>query len=224
MDKPHYHGHRQRLRERLLRDPRQVADYEILELLMGYVMLRQDTKPLAKAMLDKFGSIRAVFEASEEELTALEGFGPGLATFWALWREAWARLHESGVPLRTVLSQPSDVAAMAMARLGASRTEEFWLALVDAKNRLLAWERLSSGTVDQTAVYPREMLTLALKHKAYGVILVHNHPGGDPRPSAADVEMTRRLVRAGLEVGVKVLDHVIVAGRESYSFQAHGLL
>jgi len=223
-DKPHYHGHRQRLRERLVRDPRALADYELLELLLGQVIRRGDTKPLAKALLAKFGTLRGVFEAQEAELLDVPGFGRSLADFWTLWRETWSRLHEAPLRQRAVLSGPEEVAALARARLGPSRTEEFWLALVDGKNRLLAWEQLARGTVDRTPVYPREVLAMALKHKAAGVVLVHNHPGGDPRPSSEDMETTRRIARLATEMGLRLLDHLVVAEDAWFSFQEQGML
>ncbi|HBE94897.1 MAG TPA: hypothetical protein DDW80_05580, partial [Desulfovibrio sp.] len=125
---------------------------------------------------------------------------------------------------RQVLSGPEAVIAAARARFGRSGTEEFWAALLDNKNRVLAWERVSQGTVDQTAVYPREILALALKHKASGLILVHNHPGGDPRPSEADIRITAQLARAATDLGLRLLDHLIVAEDRHVSFQEQGLL
>ncbi|MEW5773715.1 MAG: DNA repair protein RadC [Thermodesulfobacteriota bacterium] len=221
---PHYHGHRKRLRERLARNPRDLSDYEVLELLLGYVLARQDTKPLAKDLLKRCGTLRGVFTARSEELRQASGFGPALETFWAVWRECQARMKEAPVQERAVLSRPEAVAELAMARLGAASTEEFWVALVDNKNRLMAWEQVSRGTVDRTTVYSREVLALALGWSASGLILVHNHPGGDPRPSASDRELTRLLVRSAADLGLRILDHVIVAEERYFSFQAQGLL
>ncbi|EPR44767.1 DNA repair protein RadC [Desulfovibrio sp. X2] len=221
---PHYHGHRQRLRERLAREPRQLADYEILELLLGLVIRRGDTKPLAKELLARHKTLRGVFLADPAELRDLDGFGDATADFWLLWRETWARLHEAPVADRVVIQGPENVAELAKARLGPYRREEFWVALVDNKNRLLAWERASQGTVDQTIVYPREVFSRALELKASGMVLVHNHPGGDPRPSAQDVELTRRMVRAATDLGMRVLDHIIVTDHAFYSFQQEGML
>jgi len=221
---PHYHGHRKRLRERMARNPRELADYEVLELVLGYVLVRQDTKPLAKELLRRFGTLRGVFAARVEELRQAPGFGPALEAYWSLWRECQARMKEAPVQERAVLSRPEAVAELAMARLGTSGTEEFWLALVDNKNRLMAWEQVSRGTVDRTTVYAREVLALALGWSASGIILVHNHPGGDPRPSAQDRELTKVLVRAAGDLGLRILDHVIVAEERYFSFQAQGLL
>lgn len=224
MSKPHYHGHRGRLRERLNRDTRQLADYEVLELLLGYVIRRGDTKPLAKELLARHKTLRGVFLADPAEFREIEGFGPATEEFWLLWRELWARMHEAPVQERVVIQSPQEVAALAKARLGPNRREEFWVAMVDNKNRLLAWERVSQGTVDQTIVFPREVFTRALELKASGIVLVHNHPGGDPRPSTQDVELTRRMVRAAGDLGVRVLDHLIVTDRAFYSFQQEGML
>jgi len=224
MSKPHYHGHRERLRERLQRDSRQLADYEVLELLLGYVIRRGDTKPLAKEMLARHKTLQGVFLADPAEFRTIEGFGPASEEFWLLWRELWARMHESPVAERVVIQSPQDVAELAKARLGPNRREEFWVAMVDNKNRLLAWEPISRGTVDQTIVFPREVFTRALELKASGVVLVHNHPGGDPRPSSQDVELTRRMVRAATDLGLRVLDHLVVTDRTFYSFQQEGML
>jgi DNA repair protein RadC len=206
------------------REPRQLADYEILEVLLGFVLPRKDTKPLAKELLSRFKNLRGVFNARPEELRKVEGFGPALESFWTAWRELWTRVKEAPVQERTSLNSPQDVAELAMARLGSCRAEEFWMVTVDNKNRLMGWERISKGTVDQAPVYVREVLSLALGHKASGIVLVHNHPGGDPKPSSQDVELTKRLVRASRDLGVRVLDHLVVTDNSFYSFQAEGRL
>lgn len=224
MDKPHYHGHRERLRERLLREPRGLADYEVLELLLARTLPRQDTKPLAKELLSKFGTLRGVLYAPEAQLSEVKGFGASLVASWALYREFWARMNEPSASRREILSGPDMVAEGAKARFGTKGIEEFWIALVDNKNRVIAWECVSRGTVDQTAVYPREVLALALRHQASGMILVHNHPGGNPTPSEEDVRLTLRIKRAADELGVRLLDHLVVTEREHYSFQGHGML
>jgi len=221
---PHYLGHRRRLKDRLLEDPRALADYEVLELVLGYVNVRRDNKPLAKELHRRFGGVRGALTARMEELRDVPGFGPGIEEFWTLWREAWARFHEEPVRARAVFNSPHIVADMARARIGCREREEFWMALLDTKNRLVGWERVSTGTVDQAAVYPREVLSTALRHKASGVILVHNHPGGDPRPSVEDVEFTRRIVAAAREIDIRVLDHVVVTEDRFYSFQTEGII
>ncbi|HCR12071.1 MAG TPA: DNA repair protein RadC [Solidesulfovibrio sp.] len=221
---PHYLGHRRRLKDRLMENPRALADYEILELLLGYVNVRRDNKPLAKELLRRFGSVRGVLLAREEELRGVPGIGPGALEFVTLWREAWARFHEQPLRERALLNSPDIVAEMARARIGANEREEFWMALVDTKNRLIGWEQVSQGTIDQAVIYPREILSVAIRHKASGVILVHNHPAGDPRPSSDDVAFTRRIVSAARELDVRVLDHLVVTAGGYFSFQAEGML
>lgn len=221
---PHYLGHRQRLREKLSLAPRSLADYELLELMLGQVLPRRDTKPLAKDLLARFGSLRGVITAEAQALCEVPGFGEGLAGHWAVLREVFARLGEEPVRQRETFSGPEVVARAARARIGHLPVEEFWVALVDNKNRLMAWERVGRGTVDQTAVYPREVLALALKHSASGVILAHNHPGGDPSPSVQDHDLTRRIKAAAEQLGLRVLDHLIVTEGSHFSFQDAGLL
>jgi DNA repair protein RadC len=223
-DRPHYLGHRSRLKERLRKDSRALADYEILELLLGYANPRRDNKPLAKALLAHFGSLRSVYQAREAEFAAVDGVGEGLAAFWSLWREFLARLGEQGAHERVLVDDAAVVAELARERLGTLSSEEFWVLLLDGANRVLGWEQVSRGTVDQTPVYPREVLALALSRQAAGVILVHNHPGGDPKPSEKDREITRQVGLAAHGLGVKVLDHVIVAGRQYFSFKKARLM
>lgn len=201
-----------------------MADYEILELLLGQVVARRDMKPLAKELLARYKSIRGVLSASVEELRTIEGFGPALEAHWVLLRELRARFEESALVERPALNSPQAVADLAIARLGGSKAEEFWIALVDNKNRLIGWERLSQGTVDQTAVYPREVLALALERKASGIIMVHNHPGGDPKPSKQDIALTKRIVRTAQELSIRMLDHLVVTENDYFSFQSQALL
>lgn len=223
-ERPHYQGHRQRLRKRLLEDSRQLADYELLEVILGYVILRKDTKPLAKALLQRFKNLRRVFAAQPEELQEVDGFGDSAAAFWVALNELKARIDEAPVQSRVVFSNPQVVADLAKARLGDKLSEEFWVAFVDNRNRLMSWEMVSKGTVDQAPVYPREVLRLALERNASGIVMVHNHPGGDPRPSTHDLEMTRRISRAADDLGVRMLDHLIIAENDFFSFQSQGLL
>ncbi|WP_045222567.1 RadC family protein [Desulfonatronum thioautotrophicum] len=223
MDK-HYLGHRKRLKERLAREGQGLADYEVLELLLGYALPRRDTKALAKALLAQCGSLRGVYAASPERLATVPGMSPSVNVLLNIWREFWGRGQEGLIQEREVFSHPRTVADFAIARLGHERTEQFWVALVDNKNRLIHWQRVSQGTVDQTPVYPREILRLVLHHQASGLILVHNHPGGDPKPSVQDQELTKRMQRAAQEMDIRVLDHIVVTDTDYFSFQAQGLL
>ncbi|AAS95671.1 RadC family protein [Nitratidesulfovibrio vulgaris] len=223
-DKPHYHGHRERLRERLRVDGTGLRDYELLELLLGTVVLRRDTKPLAKELLHRFGSLRGVLDARTPELLSVKGFGPGLLDYWLLLRECMARYEESPARERKVLCTPQSVAEMARMRLGNCPHEEVWVALLDNQNRLIAWERATKGTVNASVIYPRDVLEMALRCSASGIILVHNHPGGNPVPSQPDFEVTRQLSRSALTLGIRLLDHVIVTDEDCYSLKEDGLL
>ena len=217
MNTTHQTGHRARLKTRLKKDAAQIADYEILELLIGCVVLRRDTKPLAKDLLQRFGSIRGVLDARPDELMSLQGFGPSLLLFWRLLRELMARYEEAPVRRREILCTPDAVADMARARLAGCPHEELWIALTDHGNRLIAWERLCLGTVGQVACTPREVLEMALLHKASNIILVHNHPGGDAHPSDPDRRLTRELARLAPSLGIAFLDHVVVTEDACYS-------
>ena len=214
---PPHTGHRARLRERLAREPLAVADYEVLELLLGYALRRADTKPLARELLRRFESIRGVVDARPDELLQVPGFGPGLVAFWQVLREVLARRASAPLRLREALVTPEAVARMARERLCASPHEESWIALVDAQNRLTAWERLNRGGVSAVPLQPRDVLESALTRKASGIILVHNHPGGDAHPSQPDLALTAELQRLAPRLGLRFVDHVIVTEGDCYS-------
>lgn len=223
-DKPHYIGHRKRLKQRLSRDPAQLQDYEILELLLGYALPRKDTKPLAKAVLQRFPTFKDILAARPKELEAIDGIGPGIISFIKLWSEFWSRAEQSGLSPRSTLDSPDKVVRLARSRLQFKNLEEFWTIFVDNKNRLVDFEKMSEGTVDQAPVFPREILAGALEKRASGIILVHNHPGGDPYPSAHDRELTTKIREISQALGVRILDHVIISENSYFSFQEHGYL
>ena len=215
---PHYLGHRDRLRERAaLGGIEALPDYELLELLLFRSVPYKDTKPLAKELIQRFGNIRGALDARPEELLEITGFGPGLVALWRVLGETRARYAAADVRQREVLATPEAVAHMAQARLGTSPHEECWLALVDRRNRLMAWERLRRGGIAEVAIYPRDVLEAALLRKASGIILVHNHPGGNPAPSQEDRLLTEELQRLAPRMGLRFLDHVIVTDGDCYS-------
>lgn len=220
----HHLGHRQRLRERLNASPRSLADYELLELLLTYVLPRRDTKPLAKDILARFGTLDRALMADPAALRDIPGLGDAVVTFWTALRECLVRKSAAPLARRETFSSPEQVRELVRARLGGLTKEEFWVILTDSQNRLLRFEQVFRGTVDQTPAYPREILELALRHHASGVILVHNHPGGNPNPSRQDRELTATLSRLSSELGLRLLDHLIVAGDDFVSFRASGLL
>jgi DNA repair protein RadC len=221
---PHYLGHRKRLKERFLRDRSGLADYELLELLLSYGLPRRDTKPLAKRLLSKFGSLKGVMLAKPHELRATSGVGQGLQTFFEVWQEYWARSQSERLQPKQVITGPEAIAEVARYRIGFAAEESFWVVLVDNKNRLLLMEEVGQGTVDQANVYPRDIIGMALEHKASGLVLLHNHPGGDPRPSSQDRDLTARIESVAGSLGLRVLDHIILAEESYFSFQSEGLI
>lgn len=223
-EQPHYIGHRKRLKQRIDNDPSQLHDYELLELILGYALPRRDTKPLAKALLSRYQNFKGILAAKPAELKAMDGLGPGVMTFFKIWREFLSRVEQSGLTLRTMLDSPEKVVALARSRLRFKDIEEFWTILLDNKNRLVGFEKMSRGTVDQAPVFPREIMARALELRASGIILVHNHPGGDPDPSLQDRELTSKIRRISVDMGIRVLDHIIIAEEKYFSFQEHGYL
>lgn len=217
-------GHRKRLRARLERDPEAVADYEVMELLLGLGLTRKDTKILARELISRFGGFRGALDAREDELAQVEGFGPGLLSLWRLIREIMARYAASPLRERETLASPEAVAAVARQRLGNLSHEESWLALVDAQNKLISWERLRRGGISSVAIQPRDVLETALLRKASGIILVHNHPGGSASPSRPDLDLTKEIQKLAPCLGLRLLDHVIVTPGACYSIAQKGII
>jgi DNA repair protein RadC len=220
----HYPGHRDRLRKRLDADPRALSDYEVLELLLTYALPRKDTKPIAKEMIFRFGSLGDALLAAPGRVAEIPGLGQSASTFWRALHECRARTACRAIARREKFSSPDQVRDMVCSRLGPLTKEEFWVILVDNQNRLISFERVFQGTVDQTAAYPREILELALRRHASGLILVHNHPGGDPTPSSQDRHLTETIARLADDLGLRLLDHIIVTAETYSSFRSLGVL
>ncbi len=215
--KPHYHGHRERLRERFrMRGADAVADYELLELILFRALPRRDTKPIAKSLLEKFGSFAEVVSAPPRRLMEVKGIGENVVTEIKLIHAAALKLTQGAVLHKQVLSSWSSVIDYCRASMAFNEKEQFRILFLDRKNMLIADEVQQEGTVDHTPVYPREVVKRALELAASGIILVHNHPSGDPTPSNADIEMTRRIVEAAEKLSIVVQDHIIV-GRDGHA-------
>lgn len=221
---PHYHGHRERLRERFQKGGTALADYEVLELFLTFLLPRRDTKPIAKALLHNLGGMREVLAAQPEDLRRIDGLGKNAELFWKVLQECQARAAAAPLSAKLKCDHPAVVATMAMGRLGPLKTEEFWMALVDTKLRLISWDQVSKGSIGHAPVYIREVLKLALERQAHGMILVHNHPGGDVRPSKDDIEITQELKQCAEAVNVRLLDHIIVTLEDYLSLQQEGYL
>ncbi|HZB93784.1 MAG TPA: DNA repair protein RadC [Stellaceae bacterium] len=222
---PHYLGHRDRLRARLLEGGTDaLPDYELLEFLLYSAQARRDMKPLAKALLARFGGIAGVLGADREALKAVAGMGDAsVATLLAV-RAAAARLLRAEVTARPVISSWQALVDYCAAQAGFAETEEFRLLFLDRKNALIRDERQQRGTVDHTPVYPREVVKRALELGASALIMVHNHPSGDTTPSKADIDMTRAVAKALTAVGIALHDHLVVGRGKHASFRSLGLL
>ncbi len=222
--KPHHLGHRERLRERArAAGPGALPDYELLELYLFRSIPQKDTKDLAKRLIARFGSLSAVWSASVEELCTVKGVGEAVALDLRLVHEAATRLARDPVARRTVISSWDALLAYVRVALAHEPREQVRVLFLDRKNQLIADELMNRGTVDHAPVYPREIVRRALELSASAVILVHNHPSGDPTPSAADVDMTRRVVEAGRTLDIVVHDHLVVGRDGVASLKALGL-
>jgi len=222
---PHYLGHRDRLRERFLAGGADtLPDYELMELALFAAIPRRDVKPLAKALIARFGGFAEAIAAPRERLLEIDGIGEGVVTQLKVIEAAALRLSKTRLLGRPALSSWAallDYCAAAMAR---SEREEFRVLFLDRKNILIADEVQSAGTIDHTPVYPREIVKRALELAASAMILVHNHPSGDPTPSRADIEMTRQIQDAAKPLGIAVHDHLVIGRSGHASFKSLGLL
>ncbi len=218
-------GHRARLRARLLEsEGTALADYELLEYLLSLGIPRIDTKPLAKALLREFGDLRRVLTARPDELSRVKGMGEGGVGALVIARATATAL------LAAPLSEAPMLASW-QALLDYLRADMAWLAIervrvlhLNSKNILMRDEIVSEGSVDQASVQTREIIKRALEIGSSGLILVHNHPSGDPQPSRADIQLTRDIVEAGKRLGIAVHDHVIIAANGHTSLRAQGLM
>ena len=222
--KPHYHGHRGRVRERVLKTGAEpLADYELLELLLFYSIERIDTKPLAKRLLERFGTLGDVFAAEPAQLREFEIDQRTLVHFKAM-REVGRRLAERKVKDMPVLTNWQQLIDYCHAALAHEKTEQFRILFLDTKNVLIADEVQQRGTIDHTPVYPREVVKRALALNAAALILVHNHPSGDPKPSRDDIEMTKEIKAAAGALGISIHDHLVIGRKGHASFRSLGLI
>jgi len=214
---PHYYGHRQRLRERFREAGADaLSDYELLEAVLFRAQPRRDVKPLAKALIATFGSFAEVISAPVSRLAEVKGLGEATITELKLIQAAASRLLRGEVKKRPVLSSWSAVLDYCRTAQAFADREQFRVLFLDKRNQLIADELQQVGTVDHTPVYPRELVKRALELSATAVILVHNHPSGDPTPSQADIQMTQQIIAVAGPLGIAVHDHIIV-GKEGHA-------
>ncbi|MBN9049190.1 MAG: DNA repair protein RadC [Rhizobiales bacterium] len=214
---PHYHGHRERLRGRF-RDAGAdaISDYELLELVLFRAIPQRDVKPLAKELIARFGSFAEVIAAPAQRLREMRGLGEAAITEFKIVQAAAGRIARGEVKKRTALSSWSSVLDYVRTAQAFAEKEQFRVLFLDKRNHLIADEVQQTGTVDHTPVYPREVVKRALELSATAIILVHNHPSGDPTPSRADIVMTQNIVEIAKPLGISVHDHIIV-GKDGHA-------
>ena len=214
---PHYHGHRERLRARLREaGAAALADYELLELVLFRAIPRKDVKPLAKALIARFGTFAEAIAAEPPRLAEVDGMGAGAIAEFKIVEAAAQRLVKGAVKKRLPMGSFNEVVDYCRTSMAFEAREIFRVLFLDKKNGLIADEVQGSGTVDHTPVYPREVMRRALELSATAIVLVHNHPSGDPSPSTQDVKMTLDIIAIAKPLGVAVHDHIIV-GRNGHA-------
>ena len=222
---PHYHGHRERLRARFREAGAEaVSDYELLELILFRAIPQRDIKPLAKELIAKFGSFAETVAAPSARLAEIKGMGEAAITELKLVHAAASRLARGQVQKRPVLSSWSNVLDYCRTAMAFAEKEQFRVLFLDKRNQLIADELQQVGTVDHTPVYPREVVKRALELSATALILVHNHPSGDPTPSRADIVMTQSIIEVAKPLGISVHDHIIVGKEGHASFKGLKLI
>jgi DNA repair protein RadC len=223
--KPHYHDHRDRLRDKFVRRGAEAFDdYELLELILFQVLPRIDTKPIAKDLIANFGNLAEVVAAPVEKLTQVKGIGPNTAQHLKLLQQVSIRIGQSSVLNRPVLSSWNALLDYCRAAMQFEGREQFRVLFLDRKNRLLADEVMGRGTVDRAPVYPREIVRRALVHEATAIILAHNHPSGDPTPSRQDIELTLSIIETAKAIDIVVHDHLVIGREDVASFKMLGLM
>lgn len=224
-NRPHYWGHRQRLRDRFLAgDDTALPDYELLELMLFFAVRRADTKPLAKQLLARFGSLAGVVNASAEQLGEFEGMNHYIITLCKAVRLMAARIVRADLTERPLLDNWDALIAYLRASMAHRMVEQFRLLFLDRRNCLIADEVQHQGTIDHTPLYPREVVKRSLALDASAVVMVHNHPSNHPAPSKPDIEMTKQVRDALDRVGIVLHDHLIISRRGHSSFRQMGLL
>ncbi|AZG75397.1 MULTISPECIES: DNA repair protein RadC [Methylocystis] len=222
---PHFHGHRQRLRDRFMdAGEAALADYEMLELLLFRAIARRDVKPLAKALITRFGSFAETVAARPERLREVGGLSEAAIVEIKLVEAAAKRLARGALQKRPVLSSFMEVLDYCRTAMAFAEREEFRILFLDKRNALIADEVQGVGTIDHTPVYPREIVRRALELGSSALILAHNHPSGDPTPSAADIRMTKDIAAIAQPFGITVHDHLIVGRHGHASFRGLKLI
>lgn len=224
-EQPHYIGHRKRLKSKFLKsNPSDFNDYELLELLLFQATPRKDVKPLAKEMLKIFGSFNNLINADEDKVLALNNASESSFLQLKILRELLNRIFYHKIQNKNIIGSWTDLIDYLSFNMGCLKIEQFRILFLDKKNMLITDEVISTGTIDQTPVYPREIVKKTLFHEASSIILVHNHPSANTKPSSSDIDLTTQIVNACNTINVKVHDHVIISTKDYYSFKSNMLL
>lgn len=241
MEKEHYHDHRQRLKKRYKTAGRKaLADYELIELLLTYALPRKDVKPLAKLLLKNFKSIRGLLDTPASTLEKIEGLGEHSSLIFSLVKDLTIRYFEPDLENKVVLSSPEAVAdfiskefgiyseydlhSYLKAEIGNQAREFFMVICLNSSNQIIQKKVLFAGTIDQAQVYPREIIKLGLIENASAIILVHNHPSGNSKPSQDDLILTNKLEELAKQFNMRIHDHIIVTGHTAFSIKANRLM
>ncbi|MBM3618646.1 MAG: JAB domain-containing protein [Alphaproteobacteria bacterium] len=224
-EKPHYLGHRQRLRERFLSGGASaIADYELLEMILFSAKPRGDVKPLAKKLIAEFGSFAKVVTAKPEALYKVDEVGDAAVSALLIVQAATQRLLQEQMMEKPIIQSWTALLDYAKASMAHNKIEEFRIIFLNRRNEVIRDEVQQQGTIDHTPVYVREVVKRALELGAASLILMHNHPSGDHTPSRADIDITQQVADAARAVGIKIHDHIIVSERGHYSFRANALI
>lgn len=220
-------GHRERLRKRYIKSGLEgFNDYEILELLLTYSIARKDVKPIAKELIEKFGTIDEIAKSDIKSLLEVDGIGEGSAVFLKLIGDVALTLYREKIEDKDILTIKSKNILLSYLRgeIGHSPREEFKILFLDISNKLIASETLFSGTIDKSAIYPREIVERVIKNRAKSVIFAHNHPSGNISPSKKDIELTQYMYDSLKLLEIRLLDHIIVTKNSYFSFLEEGLI
>jgi DNA repair protein RadC len=218
-------GHRRRLNQKFTNSGIETLhDYEALELLLTYVIRRQDVKKRAKALLDKFGSVKGVLDAETDDLKQIEGIGDRCALFFKLVKETASLYLKAKAKEKKQVTCTTELLDFCRTVMGGKKDEEFCVIYLDVQNQIIEFETVQRGVVNQAVVYPRQVLESALKKKASAIILAHNHPSGHVRPSDADIRLTKTIQEAAKMLDILVHDHIIIGENRFFSFREEGIM
>ena len=223
-EKPQHVGHRDRLRARFLNAPDALPDYELLELLLFMAIPRKDVKPIAKNLISRFGNLNGVLNASLNDLKDIKGISETTAIAIKTIQAAGLRLLKQNIMGRPILNSWQRLIEYVEAAMANENKEHFRILFLNKKNEIIADEVQQSGTVDHTPAYPREIMKRSLEVGATAIILVHNHPSGDPKPSMADIDLTKQIIAAAAPFEIMIHDHLIVSRNGTQSFKNLGLI